>query len=76
MSYVNISRVKMEDGGLWQCTATNSAGSIAASGRLGVHGPPAVRPFGRNRTAVATEALTLHCRILSYPIESVHWEKG
>ncbi|KAG0425022.1 hypothetical protein HPB47_027788, partial [Ixodes persulcatus] len=75
VSYVNISRVKMEDGGLWQCTASNSAGSVTASARVGVYGPPAVRPFAGNRTAVATETLSLHCRLLSYPIDSVHWEK-
>ncbi|XP_077564303.1 cell adhesion molecule Dscam1-like [Haemaphysalis longicornis] len=75
VSYVNISHIRTDEAGVWQCVAVNSAGAAESSGRVSLRGPPAVRPFGANRTAVATEPLTLHCRLLSHPLRSVHWEK-
>ncbi|XP_075749282.1 cell adhesion molecule Dscam1-like [Rhipicephalus microplus] len=74
-SYVNISRIRTEEAGLWRCVAVNSAGAAEATARVAVRGPPAVRPFGSNRTAVSNEALEMHCSLLTYPIKSVHWEK-
>ncbi|XP_037518237.1 Down syndrome cell adhesion molecule-like protein Dscam2 [Rhipicephalus sanguineus] len=74
-SYVNISRVRTNEAGVWRCVAVNSAGVAEATARVAVRGPPAVRPFESNRTAVATETLEMHCALLTYPIRSVHWEK-
>ncbi|KAL3225819.1 hypothetical protein MRX96_025513, partial [Rhipicephalus microplus] len=74
-SYVNISRIRTEEAGLWRCVGVNSAGAAEATARVAVRGPPEVRPFRSNRTAVATEALEMHCALLTYPIKSVHWEK-
>ncbi|KAL1445475.1 hypothetical protein MTO96_006672 [Rhipicephalus appendiculatus] len=75
-SYVNISRIRTDEAGVWRCVAVNSAGVAEATARVAVRGPPAVRPFGSNRTAVATETLEMHCALLTYPIRSLHWEKG
>ncbi|KAL1481412.1 hypothetical protein MTO96_034480, partial [Rhipicephalus appendiculatus] len=74
-SHVNISRIRTDEAGVWRCVAVNSAGVAEATARVAVRGPPAVRPFGSNRTAVATETLEIHCALLTYPIRSIHWEK-
>ncbi|XP_054926804.1 cell adhesion molecule Dscam1-like isoform X1 [Dermacentor andersoni] len=74
-SYVNISRIRTDEAGVWRCVAVNSAGAAEATARVAVRGPPAVRPFGSNRTAVATETLEMHCALLTYPLRSLHWEK-
>ncbi|XP_064472105.1 cell adhesion molecule Dscam1-like isoform X2 [Ornithodoros turicata] len=74
-SSITVSRMKLEDGGLWQCEAVNTAGRAASAARVNVQGPLAVRPFPSNRTAVAMDTLQLHCRVLGYPIEAVLWEK-
>ncbi|KAL1487360.1 hypothetical protein MTO96_030974 [Rhipicephalus appendiculatus] len=74
-SLVNISRIRTDEAGVWRCVAVNSAGVAEATARVAVRGPPAVRPFGSNRTAVATETLEIHCALLTYPIRSIHWEK-
>ncbi|KAH7985852.1 hypothetical protein HPB51_026743 [Rhipicephalus microplus] len=55
--------------------AVNSAGVAEATARVALRGPPTVRPFVSNRTAVATETLEMHCALLTYPIKAVHWEK-
>nr|XP_037279893.1 LOW QUALITY PROTEIN: Down syndrome cell adhesion molecule-like protein Dscam2 [Rhipicephalus microplus] len=74
-SYVNISRIRKDEAGVWRCVAVNSAGVAEATARVALRGPPTVRPFVSNRTAVATETLEMHCALLTYPIKSVHWEK-
>ncbi|KAL3253521.1 hypothetical protein MRX96_054575 [Rhipicephalus microplus] len=64
-----------DEAGVWRCVAINSAGVAEATARVALRGPPTVRPFVSNRTAVATETLEMHCALLTYPIKSVHWEK-
>ncbi len=38
VSHVNISKVSVQDGGLYECTASNRAGSVRHSARLNVYG--------------------------------------
>ena len=38
VSHVNISQVSVQDGGLYQCQASNRAGSAAHSARLNIYG--------------------------------------
>ena len=38
VSHVNISQVSVQDGGLYQCTATNRAGASQHSARLNIYG--------------------------------------
>ena len=38
VSHVNISRVEVQDGGLYQCTASNRAGIASHSARLNIYG--------------------------------------
>ncbi|KAL4705617.1 hypothetical protein ACJJTC_018739 [Scirpophaga incertulas] len=74
VSYLNISAVRSEDGGLYTCRAANSLGEITHTSRLNIYGPPYVRSIGPIR-AVAGRELILYCPYSGYPISSVKWER-
>ncbi|XP_049878899.1 Down syndrome cell adhesion molecule-like protein Dscam2 [Pectinophora gossypiella] len=74
VSYLNISAVRSEDGGLYTCRAANSLGEVAHTSRLNIYGPPYVRSIGPTR-AVAGRELVLYCPYSGYPISSVKWER-
>ncbi|XP_049268838.1 Down syndrome cell adhesion molecule-like protein Dscam2 [Rhipicephalus sanguineus] len=74
-SYVNLTGVRVEDGGLYACEARNSAGQASHSARLIVPGRPVLRrPMG-NVTALAGRSMVLHCPVAGHPIRSVTWKK-
>lgn len=75
ISWMNISRSKVEDGGEWRCEAANSAGAVSFAERINVKGRLAIRPMA-NRSAVAGRDIVLHCRVMGYPRESIVWSKG
>ncbi|KAL3211220.1 hypothetical protein MRX96_036589 [Rhipicephalus microplus] len=74
ISFVNVTRVRHEDGGAYRCEASNVHGSHAHSGRLNVLGPPAVRDMP-NRTVVAGRRAVLHCPYYGHPVSRVAWHK-
>ncbi|CAL4076655.1 unnamed protein product, partial [Meganyctiphanes norvegica] len=74
VSHVNLTSVRVEDGGTYTCAAENRAGQIRHSARLNVYGPPYVRPIGIV-TAVAGESLMLACPAAGHPLESITWAK-
>ncbi|XP_077484140.1 cell adhesion molecule Dscam1-like isoform X2 [Amblyomma americanum] len=74
-SFVNISAVRPDDGGLYTCQAANGAGDVEHGARLNVLGPPRVRPMAPV-SAVAGEPLRLDCRYSGYPVETVSWTRG
>ncbi|CAH2050967.1 unnamed protein product, partial [Iphiclides podalirius] len=74
VSYLNISSVRSEDGGLYTCKAANSLGEVSHTSRLNIYGPPYVRSIGPIR-AVAGRELVLYCPYSGYPISSVKWER-
>ncbi|KAL3237646.1 hypothetical protein MRX96_048177 [Rhipicephalus microplus] len=74
ISFVNITRVRPEDGGAYRCEASNEHGSDAHSGRLNVLGPPAVHTM-HNRTVVAGRRAMLHCPYSGLPVTRVIWRK-
>ncbi|KOB72718.1 Down syndrome cell adhesion molecule-like protein, partial [Operophtera brumata] len=74
VSYLNISAVRSEDGGLYTCRAANSIGEVSHTSRLNIYGPPYVRSIGPIR-AVAGRELILYCPYSGYPITSVKWER-
>jgi neural cell adhesion molecule L1, putative len=75
VSYVNISEVKIEDGGEYECKADNGVAVIHHSSRINVIGPPSVRPM-KNMTIVAGEVFRITCPVSGYPIEDIAWERG
>lgn len=75
ISHVNVTSVRVTDGGLYECSAENEAGSDQHSARLNVYGTPTVRPMGR-LTAVAGQSFSVSCPVGGHPIEKIVWEKG
>lgn len=75
VSHVNISSIKTEDGGEYECVAENRAGKTSHSARLNVYGLPYVRTMP-SISAVAGKILIIKCPVAGYPIDSVSWEKG
>ncbi|XP_068082151.1 cell adhesion molecule Dscam2 [Anabrus simplex] len=74
ISHVNISSVKPEDSGEYECVAENRAGKATHNARLNVYGLPYVRlmpPIA----AVAGKELLIKCPVAGYPIDTVLWEK-
>ncbi|KAL1110124.1 hypothetical protein AAG570_008201, partial [Ranatra chinensis] len=74
ISHVNLSKVSVEDGGMYMCTASNRAGSVFHQAPLRVYGPPVVRKIPPI-SAVAGKHLTITCPVGGYPIHSITWEK-
>ncbi|XP_036147344.1 Down syndrome cell adhesion molecule-like protein Dscam2 isoform X7 [Monomorium pharaonis] len=75
ISHVNITTVKPEDGGEYECIASSRAGEARHSARLNIYGLPYVRPMSPV-SAVAGKQLYIKCPVAGYPIESIVWEKG
>ncbi|KAG0724252.1 Down syndrome cell adhesion molecule-like protein Dscam2 [Chionoecetes opilio] len=75
ISHVNITRVRVEDGGRYSCTATNTAAAVVHSAPLHVYGRPHVRPMGPV-SAVAGETFLVQCPVAGFPITSITWAKG
>ncbi|XP_032663875.1 Down syndrome cell adhesion molecule-like protein Dscam2 isoform X5 [Odontomachus brunneus] len=75
ISHVNITTVKSEDGGEYECIANSRAGEARHSARLNIYGLPYVRPMSAV-SAVAGKQLYIKCPVAGYPVESIAWEKG
>ncbi|KAK8787941.1 hypothetical protein V5799_022284 [Amblyomma americanum] len=73
-SYVNLTGVRVEDGGLYSCVARNGVGRASHSARLNVLGRPLVRPMA-NVTALAGRTMRLQCAVAGHPIQSIVWQK-
>ncbi|KAG1653141.1 Down syndrome cell adhesion molecule-like protein Dscam2 [Nymphon striatum] len=73
-SDLTIHKIRSEDGGLYQCIATNKAGQAKHSERINVYGVPSVRQMG-NVTVVAGEKFSLRCPVYGYPIHTMVWQK-
>lgn len=74
-SYLNITQVQTNDGGLYRCEAVSKVGTAFHSARLNVHGLPYVRPMEK-QMIVAGGTLFVTCPFAGFPIESVIWERG
>ncbi|RWS28626.1 cell adhesion molecule-like protein, partial [Leptotrombidium deliense] len=74
VSYVNISSVSVEDGGLYSCQAFNDIASISHSANVYVYGPPFVHQMD-NLTVVTATKVQLDCPASGYPLEGIYWRK-
>ncbi|EEC06952.1 cell adhesion molecule, putative, partial [Ixodes scapularis] len=75
VSFVNVSNLRVQDGGEYACLASNDVGSVRHEARVDVMGPPFIRPL-RNLTVVAGSPLNLTCPVAGYPIDTVHVERA
>lgn len=73
ISFVNMTAITTEDGGVYSCTAANEISSASHSGRIDVRGDPTVRSM-RERVAVDGAPLLLNCPFSGHPIDEVFWE--
>lgn len=60
VSYVSVSKVQVEDGGLYQCAAVNKAGRVVHAARVNVYGLPFIRALPK-LSAVEGLNMTLTC---------------
>ncbi|XP_022244234.1 Down syndrome cell adhesion molecule-like protein Dscam2 isoform X1 [Limulus polyphemus] len=75
ISFVNITRIEVVDGGIYRCSATNTNGVTSHVASLNVFGRPIIRPM-RNRTVIGGRDTVVHCLVSGYPVQQVYWEKG
>lgn len=75
VSYVNVSEVRVEDGGEYSCSANNVVDTIRHSARINVYGSPLIRMM-KNISVVAGNTLTIRCPVAGYPIEAITWQRG
>ncbi|KAG8228361.1 hypothetical protein J437_LFUL006812 [Ladona fulva] len=75
ISHVNVTGVRVEDGGTYECTATNRIGEARHSTQLNVYGAPHVRPMG-DISAIAGETLRVSCPVGGYPVDTIQWLRG
>ncbi|XP_020714029.1 Down syndrome cell adhesion molecule-like protein Dscam2 [Ceratitis capitata] len=75
ISHVNISAVKSEDGGEYECKAISRAGEASHAARLNIYGMPYVRMMPK-LSAVTDKTFFLNCPVARYPIDSIIIEKG
>lgn len=74
IAHVNISSLKVEDGGEYTCTAHNEIAHVSHSSRINVYGVPFVREMPSVHV-VAGKQLIVKCPVAGYPIESINWER-
>jgi len=75
IAHVNITSLKVEDGGEYSCIAHNEIARVSHSSRINVYGVPFVREMP-NVHVVAEKQLAVKCPVAGYPIESITWERG
>ncbi|CAL1295071.1 unnamed protein product, partial [Larinioides sclopetarius] len=74
ISFLNITDIRVEDSGEYQCHVANDVGSTYHASRLNVYGPPFVRRM-QNITAISGEDLIMRCPYGGHPIKGIRWLK-
>ncbi|KAI1305179.1 Down syndrome cell adhesion molecule -like protein [Halotydeus destructor] len=75
VSYINVTTIMKEDGGLYGCWASNDLGQINYHQEVRVAGPPFVKIM-RNITAISGQKINIRCPVTGYPVTRVSWRKG
>ncbi|RWS17691.1 Down syndrome cell adhesion molecule-like protein Dscam2, partial [Dinothrombium tinctorium] len=75
ISFINISRISVQEGGMYQCQAINDFGTDFYSVWISVIGPPFIKPMN-NVTVVAGNALFIDCPFSAHHLSSILWYKA
>ncbi|CAH0678847.1 unnamed protein product [Chilo suppressalis] len=75
LSTLSLSSARVEQGGRYECRASNNHGTVAHAARLNVYGPPYIRSMPPVK-AVAGSDVRIWCPYYGFPVESVKWEGG
>ncbi|CAG9575306.1 unnamed protein product [Danaus chrysippus] len=70
IAQLNITRVRVEDGGLYACIAKEGEHVASSENRLDVYGPPYIRSLPPIK-AQSGESINLRCPFYGYPIRSI-----
>ncbi|CAH0715045.1 unnamed protein product, partial [Brenthis ino] len=73
VAQLNITRVRVEDGGLYSCTAKEGDHIASHENRLDVYGPPYIRSLPPIKVQ-SGESINLRCPYYGYPISKIDWE--
>ncbi|XP_068623975.1 cell adhesion molecule Dscam2-like [Battus philenor] len=73
ISHFNISRARVEDGGLFSCVAYEGDSSTSHVARVDVFGPPYIRTLPPIKVQ-SGQPLKLRCPYYGYPISKLEWE--
>ncbi|XP_072946504.1 cell adhesion molecule Dscam2-like [Epargyreus clarus] len=73
VSHLNISRMRVEDGGLYSCIAYEGDSSTSHIARIDVYGPPYIRTLPPIKVQ-SGDSLKLRCPYYGYPISKLEWE--
>ncbi|XP_013011788.1 leucine-rich repeats and immunoglobulin-like domains protein 1 isoform X3 [Cavia porcellus] len=71
-----ITDVKIDDSGVYSCTAQNSAGSISANATLTVLETPSLAVPLEDRVVSVGETVALQCKATGSPAPRITWFKG
>nr|XP_032521921.1 Down syndrome cell adhesion molecule-like protein Dscam2 [Danaus plexippus plexippus] len=73
ISHLNISRSRVEDGGLYTCVAYEGDSNTRHSSRIDVYGPPYIRTLPPIKVQ-SGDSLKLRCPFYGFPISKLEWE--
>ncbi|XP_046972753.1 Down syndrome cell adhesion molecule-like protein Dscam2 [Vanessa cardui] len=73
ISHLNISRSRVEDGGLYSCVAFEGDSSTRHTARIDVYGPPYIRTLPPIKVQ-SGDSLKLKCPYYGFPISKLEWE--
>ncbi|XP_069355556.1 cell adhesion molecule Dscam2-like isoform X2 [Maniola hyperantus] len=70
---LNISHVRVDDGGRFACVAHHGDTVVSHEDRLNVYGPPYIRTLPPFKVQ-SGQSVTLRCPYYGYPIREITWE--
>ncbi|XP_045762369.1 Down syndrome cell adhesion molecule-like protein Dscam2 isoform X1 [Maniola jurtina] len=73
VSQLNISRSRVEDGGLYACVAYEGDSNTRHAARIDVYGPPYIRTLPPIKVQ-SGDSLKLRCPYYGFPISKLEWE--
>ncbi|XP_063631935.1 cell adhesion molecule Dscam2-like [Cydia splendana] len=72
-SQLNISHIRVDDGGLYACVAHHGETQLAHHDRINVYGPPYIRTLPPFKVQ-SGQSVTLRCPYYGYPVREITWE--